>query len=466
MKLRAIYLLLLMTPTPLAAQTTAPLLLDEVLKSSAAQAPQVVEALTRVRQAQGRALGAEGAFDTIFDIDAQSRVAGYYNGSTLEGRTVQPLATNGGQLYGGYRVSRGTFPIYEDKAYTDRYGELKVGGLFALLRDRTIDERRGRRAIAARDIDAARLDQEMVAIGVQARAVAAYQNWVSAGLRLKAYEVLLGLAETRRAGIARQVQLGARPGIILTETDQNIVRRRSLVVRSEQEFATAANALSFFYRDKAGNRLTPGPERLPTALAPFRVGRMTRSPARPDLRSLDARLEQSELRLALAENDLKPRLDVRGELSYDLGPAGRGGPSRNGEEAIVGLRFTIPLQRRQARGRIMEAQAELDALKARQRLISDQIAVEVDGILISVEAANKAVMLAREEAALASDMAAAERRRFDLGASDLFVLNAREEAATDAQVRLLDAQTRAALAAVDLAGATADRATLGLGELP
>ncbi|MES2498200.1 MAG: TolC family protein [Pseudomonadota bacterium] len=461
---RLLLTLLLFWPAHLAAQEGGALTLDAVLRSSATHAPQIVEALARVRQAQGRALGAEGAFDTVFDVDAQSRVAGYYDGTSAEGRVTRPLTGNGGQLYGGYRLSRGSFPIYEDKAYTDRLGELKVAGLFALLRDRTIDERRGRTAIAARDIDLARLDREMVAIGVQARAIAAYQTWVAAGLRLKAYQSLLALAETRRGGIARQVQLGVRPAILLTENDQNIVRRRALVVRSEQEFAAAANALSFFYRDGGGSRVTPGAERLPATLPAFRPGRVTGPVDRPDLRSIDARLQQSTLRLALAENDLKPRLDLRGELSYDLGRTGLGGVSRDGEEAIVGLRFSVPLQRRQARGRIAEARAEIDALQTRQQLIGDQIAVEVKAIVIALDGAEKAAVLAAEEAELADRMAEAERRRFQLGASDFFLLNLREEAATDARVRLLDARARAVLAAADLAGATADRARLGLEE--
>lgn len=465
---RLLILAVLLWSAPLAAQDARPLTLDEVLRSSAAHAPQIVEALTRVRQAEGRALSAEGAFDTVFDIDAQSRVAGFYDGSYVEGRATRPLTGNGGQLYGGYRVSRGTFPIYEDKAYTDRLGELKVGGLFALLRDRAIDERRGRTAIAARDVDVARLDREMVAIGVQARAIAAYQNWAAAGLRLNAYRSLAGLAETRRGGIARQVQLGARPSILLTETDQNILRRRTLVARSEQEFAVAANALSFFYRDEAGGRVTPGAERLPAALPPFRpapdLRRGAGSVDRPDLRSLDVRLQQSELRLALAQNELKPRLDLRGELSYDLGPTGRGGRSRDGEEAIVGVRLSVPLERRQARGRIAEARAEIDGVRTRQQLIGDQIAVEVEGIVIAVGGAEQVAALAAEEAELADRMAAAERRRFELGASDFFLLNLREEAATDARVRLLDARARAALATVDLAGATGDRQALGLSD--
>ena len=134
--------LLLLWSAVVVAQDVRPLTLDEVLRSSAINAPQIVEALTRVRQAEGRSLAADGAFDTVFDVDAQSRVAGYYDGSYVDGRATRPLTGNGGQLYGGYRVSRGTFPIYEDKAYTDRLGEFRVGGLFSLLRDRAIDERR------------------------------------------------------------------------------------------------------------------------------------------------------------------------------------------------------------------------------------------------------------------------------------------------------------------------------------
>ena len=97
-----------------------------------------------------------------------------------------------------------------------------------------------------------------------------------------------------------------------------------------------------------------------------------------------------------------------------------------------------------------------------RQLIGDQIAVEVAGIVIAVDGAERTEVLAAEEAKLADRMATAERRRFDLGASDYFLLNLREEAATEAKVRLLDAQARLGLAVVDLAGATGNREALGL----
>ncbi len=458
-------LLVALCPGSVSAQV-APLTLDEVLQSSARTAPQIVEALARIRQADGRALSAEGAFDTVFDVDSRSRVAGYYDGTVVEGRATRPLTSNGGYVYGGYRASRGTFPVYEDQAYTNRLGEAKVGALFALLRDRVVDERRTRRTIAGTEIDVARFEAEMVAIGVQRRAVDAYQAWVAAGLRLRAYRDLLDLAERRRAAIGRLVTLGARPEILLVENDQNLVRRRALAVRAEQDVAIAANALSLYLRDDRGAPVTVSDDRMPAdagALAALPNSAAAPAPVeRPDYRAVLARIDQATARLILAENDLSPRLDLRGEIGKDIGAVGLGGRSRTPLEAAVGVRFSVPLQNRAAKGRVAEARAEINALGERSRFLRDQIGVEVQGIVIGVGAAERLAAIAEQERQLADRLAAGERRRFELGSADFFLVNQREETATDARVRLIDAQARIASARAELAAATADRAALRL----
>lgn len=454
------------------ARTAAPsvnegvLTLDEVLRVSARAAPQIVEALARERAAEGRALSAAGAFDTVFEVDGRSRALGYYDGTVVAGRATRPLTGNGGYVYGGYRVSRGNFPIYEDENYTNRLGEVKVGALYSLLRDRLVDERRTRQTVAAADIDIARFERESVVIGVQRRAIDAYQNWVVAGLRLAAYRDLLNLSESRRGAIARQVELGARPEILLAENDQNLVRRQALVVRAEGDFEAAANALSLYYRDAAGEPVLVGAERLPadaTALTGVVAAAVANfAQRRPDLQVLLAKIDQGSAKLALAQNDLRPRLDLRGEVGKDVGEEGLGGRSRTPLEAAVGFRFSIPLQNRAARGRLAEARAEIDALQARSRFLRDQIATEVEGITINVGAAERLAAIAEQERMLAERLANAERRRFELGSSDFFLVNQREETANDARVRLIDAQARIAAARAELAAATADRGALGL----
>ncbi len=452
---------------PAAARAEQPLTLDEVLRSSVRSAPQIIEALARVRQADGRALTTEGAFDTLFDVDGRSRIAGYYDGTIIEGRATRPLPGNGGNVYGGYRASRGTFPVYEDQAYTNRLGEAKVGVLFALLRDRAVDERRTRRRLAESDVGLARLDAELVAIGVQRRAIDAYQNWVAAGLRLGAYSDLLGLAQRRRGAIVRQVTLGARPAILLTENDQNLVRRKALVERAEQDLASAANSLSLYLRDATGAPLIVSNARLPadaSALAGVDVAAQVATPAtRPDYQTILARIDQATTRLVLAQNDLAPRLDLRGEVSKDAGPAGFGGENRTPLDAVIGFRFSVPLQNRAAKGRVAEARAEIDALTERSRFLRDQIAIEVQGIAIAVSATERLATIAEEERNLADRLAQAERRRFELGSGDFFLVNQREETATDAQVRVVDARARIAAARAELAAATVDRAALRLG---
>jgi len=462
---RLLMLLALLLAAPVDA-AAPPLTLDEVLRSSARHSPAIIDAMAKERAASGRQLSAQGAFDLVFDAEAQARPFGYYDGAAVETKVTRPFTDNGGGLYGGYRISQGRFPIYEDRNYTNRLGEVKLGALFALMRDRATDERRTALGLAAGDIAIARLEREMVAIGVQRRAIDAYQLWVVAGGRVAIYRDLLGLATERQASIERLIKLGARPAILGTENQQNIVRRRALLVRAEQDLAAAANALSFYLRDEAGQPVVPPAERLPPVLQELALPPLGARPGtginRPDLQAIFVRLEQADARLRLAENQLAPRLDVRVEVSKDVGAQGLGGPSRTPAEGYVGLRFSMPLERRQARGKIAEMQAEKDSLRSRRQLIEDQILVEVKGLIIQVQAAERLVTLAGQETGLAGTMAAAERRRFTLGASDFIVVNLREEAAADARLRQLDAEYRHAAAKAELVAATIDTRQLGL----
>ncbi len=447
------------------ASAQRPLTLSEVLDSSRRHAPQVLEAIAKVRQAEGKALAAEGAFDTVIKAEGEARLSGYYDGRIAQGTLTRPIESMGGSLYGGYRVSDGRFPVYEDDRFTNRLGEVKVGAVLSLMRDRLIDDRRFSRSNARIDVDIAEAERLLTAIGTQRRAIGAYNQWVAAGLRLSVYRDLLKIAQERQVGLRRQVQLGARPGIILTENEQNVLRRETLVVRAEQDLAAAANALSLFLRDTNGAPLLPDNARLPAAFPP--LAGPSRNPrlrldARPDLRQLDMRLKQSTDRLALDQNSLQPRLDLKLEASQDIGPVGEGGRSRVGTETKVGLSFTLPLERRVAKGRIDQTIAEIDAIRRKRQQTEEQIVAAIDALAIDVRATGQLRALAEAEQDRATLMARAENRRFMMGASDFFLVNVREEAAADAAIRKLDAAYREVVAHAELAVAAVDLPTLGL----
>lgn len=456
------FVLLIGVPAGLCAQ---PLTLGEVLTSARDHAPQVLEATAKLRAAEGRRQAAEGAFDVVFRGDAKGRLGGYYDGNSVSTTLAQPLRSAGGEVYAGYRVSDGRFPIYEDESYTNRLGELKVGVVFSLLRDRLIDERRFAVNQADAEIELARNEQLVVAIGVQRRAIEAYGNWVAAGLKLAIVRDLLVQAEARQDGLRRQVAQGHKAAILLTENEQSVLNRRTLVVQAEQALSVAATRLSLFLRDGNGAPLVPPAERLPSNLPPAPAlsdDARVLAAARPDLKSVDIRMQQARERLALTRNAALPRLDLVLETSRDFGAIGEGGPSRAGVEPKIGLKFSVPLQQRGAKGQRAANEAEIDAQQLRRRQLEEQIAVELDTILADIAATRRLSELAGAEQARAAELATAERRRFELRASDLFLLQVREDAAASARLRTIDASWREIQARADLAAAAADLPALGL----
>lgn len=474
----AVLLLILPALGALAEESEAPrsgretLALETVLATSARYVPTVLQSLAERQGAEGRVTAAEGAFDLVFDSGSFDRTSGYYNGRRIGAEAAQPIGPFGASVFGGYDVSRGDFPTYEDEYYTNEGGRLKAGVLFSLLRDRTIDDRRFGVADARLALEAAELDLLLTRIGVQQRAVGAYWRWVATGHQLQVYEDLLEIALKREAGLERQVDSGAVAAIALTENRQNITRRRALTVAAGASFRQAANQLAFYYRDADGQPLTPERDQLPqaTPIDGVDAQRLSITPAeltavlerRPELRLLRTSMERAERRIALQKNATQPRLDLRFEVKEPLGGIGDGGDSRDTTETIVGMTLSFPLQQRQARGALAESRAEMEALRQQRRSLADRLEREMIDVLLELEAAREVAALAALEVEQARVLMDAERRRFASGASDFFLVNVREQTAADARIRFLQAELKRHLAQAEYDAATLDLRRLGL----
>ena len=73
------------------------------------------------------------------------------------------------------------------------------------------------------------------------------------------------------------------------------------------------------------------------------------------------------------------------------------------------------------------------------RFARDRIAADVRDAASALEAARQRVEIARQELTLATQVAAQERERFQLGEGTLLFVNLREQAATEAEIRVVDA---------------------------
>jgi outer membrane protein TolC len=450
---------------------TGPLLPEEVLRSSALTFPSILEAFEREAAARSDQLSADGAFDLMLKGEAYDRITGTFSGGFAKAEARQPLRPFGAEVFGSYRVSDGRFPIYENINNTNQLGEVKVGALFSLLRDRKIDQRRFGIEDTRLAASQARLDVMLVQLNVQHEALRAYWRWVAAGEEIRVFEELLEIAEARQVGLTREVSEGARARIALTENEQNLLRRRTLLEEARRNFAVAANSLGFYLRGGSGRMIVPTREQLPEAgtlaaipppetLLAVPMSEVIQN--RPELAAFRVALERAVNRVELRRNDLQPRLDASVELSRDFGAVGDGGPTFDSTDTVVGVTFTVPLQRRQARGALQRAEAELRETELRQRRIADQITTDVANIVDNLTAALKIGELADSEVTQANQMVQAERTRFRLGAGEFFLVNAREETAANAQISAIRAKLAGRLAEASYNAATMNLPALGL----
>ena len=457
---------------------TDTLTLNAILSSSARHFPAILESLAKRDAAGGKALSALGAFDLVFSTDAKHYATGCYDGRVVGSEARKNLRTLGATVYSTYRLSDGDFPVYEDRNFTNTGGEAAIGFVISLLRDRAIDDRRFTEALTTLGLSEADLSLSLTAIGVQHRAQIAYWRWIAAGRQLTIYEELLKIAEARQTGLAEQVRRGARAEIFLTENRQNITRRQILATEARQAFMKASIDLSFYWRDANGSPATPTRSQLPPTPPISRdlasaIAQDLEAPnadnaeaiarqRRPELALVDVEAERAVLARRLGRNDLLPKFDLVYELLHDFGDVAEGGISRDSTDNIIGFKFSVPLERRKARGDIQAAEANLEAARQKARRLQDQIDIEIRSILLELDMARQLTILAAQEVDQSQIMEQAERRRFAGGASDFFLVNIREETAADAAIRFHTAELKARIARANFDAATVNRDRLGL----
>lgn len=393
--------------------------------------------------AEAEQLAALGAFDLGLKAGSTWSPEGFYEHNTAQAGLEQATGLWGLRVWGGYRLGAGDFdPTYDGKRVTNHGGEFALGAKLPLLRGGSIDG-------ARRDLWTSTLGREIAAselasqrLSFERSAAQAYWAWVEAGARLSITQTLLGLAEDRQRGVQARAARGDISEIDALDNERLVVRRRALLISARRGLEKAAIALSLFLRDGSGAPLRPRAEALPRtfpepaapALAGLQQDLQAALRARPDLRQIAQERGQAAIELAYAENLRLPQVDLSVTGSQDLN---RRRPSQTkGEfELTAGLEFSFPIQNRRARGKALASRTKLEQLEDKERFLREKIEAEVRDAVSALEAAFERVSQARRAARLAERLAEAERRRFELGDSNVLILNLREEAAAEAELR-------------------------------
>jgi len=454
---------------PAATRPVQPLTLPELLQAVDATYPLVQAALQERAIADGQRLSAQGGFDLNVDAYSLAQPLGFYKMYRSGVMATQPM-WQGGYVYGGYRIGDGNYPPWYGERETNEGGEFKLGATLPLWRDRPIDKRRAALAQANLARAAAEPSIQAQLLEIDRAAAMAYWSWVAAGQSLRIERSLLRVTEERNAAIKRRVELGDLPGSEAVDNDRVVALRRLKVVAAERKLQESAIKLSLFLRSPDGQPLVPTPEVLPPEFPPPLPPRTDNVElaidralsARPEIRELNLLRQSLSVDLRMAENLTRPTLDATVWGSKDVGAAASEKKDKTPYEMEGGLVAEVPLQRREARGKIRAVQAKLAQLNAKQRFTNDKIAAEVRDAQSAITLSYVRVRDASANAALARQVENFERRRFDLGDSNIFMVNQRETAAVEAGLAEIEALADYQRALANFRTSLADRAA----ELP
>lgn len=437
-----------------------PLTLDDVMSSALQSLPTVESARLAIEKARGSFVSSRGSFDLNLKAEGSADAIGFYDRLDGEVKLEQSTRIWGLELVGGYR-NGSDHPAYDGKRVTSDGGELKAGLLLPLLKGGPIDKARLAEALARLDIDLAELELDLVRLQLLQEAGKAYWNWVSAGLQLQVVERLLKLALQRQDFVRAQVESGDRPAILLVDNDRVVADRTRERVKARVTLRKAAIKLSIFWRNEQGDPIIPEPDRLPSLPEPVTMTQLdleqaltAELPRRPDVQQLQVLRTKLRQELRLATNSILPKLDLEVMASKELGEKrSYGSPndfeSKNETEVGLGLSFAFPVQIRAARGKAASLRASIGSLDQKARFLRDKLRAAVRQAWVDVRASREQAALAAETAQLTQTLQEAERERFELGQSDIFILNLREESAAKAQSKLVDTTINVQTARLD-----------------
>jgi outer membrane protein TolC len=419
--------------------------LDDVIESVHRSFPLLEAALLTRNVASGEHLAAHGAFDLKLKGDSMNGPLGFYQTYRQAVGLEQPTYW-GGTVLGGYRIGRGNFPSWYGERQTDDGGEFRAGVAIPLARNVDIDGRRAQLWRTNLDRRLAEPEIRLQLIDFVQSASYAYWDWVAAGRRKDIAVALLKLAEDRNDAIRRRVETGDMEPPVLQDNRRLIVSREAKLIESRRKLEQAAIKLSLFYRDDRGEPLVVAENQLAVFLEPQRVAEESLDSDiqaalanRPELLALNLLRQQMQIDLAEARNELLP--EVRAELaaSQDVGAPATSKNDKSEFELEAGLFVDVPLQRRKAWGKVTAVEGKLGQLSAKQRMAADKITTDVQAVYAALVAAFQQTERARESVTLADRLAEIERRKFELGESDLLSVNLREQQAAEAQSTEVDA---------------------------
>lgn len=423
------------------AQDTLRLGFEEYMEWVRLYHPVSAQADLNLRLGQMELRQARGAFDPMIygNVDRKEfKGSTYYNKRDL-GMNIPTWM--GVELNGSFEQNAGTF--LNPEGTVPSAGLLSAGASVNLGQGLILDDRRAALRQAQIFQESSEVERIRLLNELNLDATDMYWRWALAFENLKVLQEGVELASSRFNYVKSSFEQGDLAAIDTVEAFSQLLNRQYRLQSAENTFFATTQELNTFLWDENGNPMFLAEETLPqglydefTSIPDFEelrsiVGR------HPELQITDFELASLDVDRRLKEQQLLPVVKVKYNfLSESLSPIETSPFFEN--DYKWGVSVYTPIFLRKTRGAVGLARAKIDFKQNSRDLKELQLRTKLESELNNWTILNQQVATFSENVKSLQALLTGETRRFQMGESSLFLVNAREVAVFDSRVTLND----------------------------
>lgn len=423
------------------APPATPLPLEAFLAQVELRFPKLIGAEAERQAISAKRQAKQGAFDPQVSVGTEGM---RYNSASTRGKAgvgvsnelgVEVATPYGAKLAAGRSWNAGS--VKSPDSATGSEGNYFLYLKYPLARGGGINEKLAGLTQARLAEPAASANLRGLRQSTLADASLVYFEWAGAVQKRQIAQKLLEVGTFRAEGLKKELEKGLQAAITITEAEAEVERRRVNLIKAERDVEKAALKLTKFAWDGTDPlKRLPSPLREPSSLsdAQLREALERAQAERPELAVVALQTESVRVDARLAQNDLKPAVDLVFSPGTDLGNKSVGGTYK------LGVTASIPLYQNDARGRREEALQKEQKLTREAELLQRTIELEVRDASSAIERSYQRYQAARERYQKTKQVEEGELKLFQAGLGTLFLVNQREQATAEAASLLIDIQ--------------------------
>ncbi len=268
----------------------------------------------------------------------------------------------------------------------------------------------------------------------------AYWDWVASKQILDVENNLLNIVNGQVSFVAEQAKLGNLAQISVIEAQRELQKRQFKVNSSTRGLQKDSIELAKFLWSNDGRPYAiPRAKQVPDSYVEpqmidyesLQIAKLKALSLRPELQALNLSRDISELERKLAKNQILPQFDIYTNSGIETGE------DSIGPAFEAGVTLSIPLRVRTAKGKMEEAELKIKKLNLQERQLIQNIFLELEDIVSKLNTSFQKYQASKNNYQLSVKLEEAEKDRFDLGSSTLFLVIRRQRARVEANVELI-----------------------------